>query len=273
MGGRVLSSPGPSRERIASTEPLPHWQHLNVLVAEDHPTYRALMGWLLQKLGLRHEQVSDGRLALAAICERPFDLVITDCQMPRMDGYRMTRAIRLLEQIKARPRVPVIALTANLVHDDPQRCRDAGMDAWLLKPLTLGQLREVLMHWLPGVPVVVPAASNQSSVLSAWPTRDSLIETFGSAQVVSQMLGSLLTEAWEDNALVDHARNTLDTSLMAERLHRLVGSLAFLGATELESRGSQLIEQLHDHGVLLNRSQLDAFLSDLRRYLAYLNTL
>lgn len=230
------------------------------------------MGWLLQKLGLGHELVSDGRLALAAICERPFDLVITDCQMPRMDGYRMARAIRLLEQIKKRQRVPIIALTANLVHDDPQRCRDAGMDAWLLKPLTLGQLHEVLLHWLPGLPVV-PSASNRSSVLSAWPTRDSLIETFGSTQVVSQMLGSLLTEAWEDNALLDHARNTLDTSLMAERLHRLVGSLAFLGATELESRGSQLIEQLHSHGVLLNRSQLDAFQSDLHRYLVYLNSL
>ncbi|MBT2372107.1 response regulator [Pseudomonas fluorescens] len=273
MGGRLLSSPGPSRELKASTDPPSHWQHLNVLVAEDHPTYRALMGWLLQKLGLRHELFSDGRRALAAICAQPFDLIITDCQMPRMDGYRMTRAIRLLEQIKQRQRVPIIALTANLVHDDPQRCHDAGMDAWLLKPLTLEQLCEVLMHWLPGPPVVVPPASKQPLVVSAWPTRDSLIETFGSTQVVSQMLGSLLTEAWEDNALLDHARNTLDTSLMAERLHRLVGSLAFLGATELESRGSQLIEQLHSHGVLLNRSQLDAFQSDLHRYLVYLNSL
>lgn len=184
MEGRVLSSQGPSRERIASTETPPHWQHLSVLVAEDHPTYRALMGWLLQKLGLHHELFSDGRLALAAICERPFDLVITDCQMPRMDGYRMVRAIRLLEHIKARVHVPVIALTANLVHDDPQRCRNAGMDAWLLKPLTLAQLREVLMHWLPGNPVVAPL-SNPSAMPIAGPTRDSLIATFGSSLVVS----------------------------------------------------------------------------------------
>ncbi len=272
MGGRSLSSPTPSRELIASSEPPPHWQYLNVLVAEDHPTYRALMGWFLQKLGLDHELVGDGRIGLATICARPFDLVITDCQMPGMDGYRMTRAIRLLEQIKARQRVPIIALTANLVHDDPQRCRDAGMDAWLLKPLTLEQLREALMHWLPGRSAV-SGASSQSSRLSAEPTRESLVETFGSTLVVSQMLGSLLAEAWEDNVLLDNARNTLDTSLMAGRLHRLVGSLAFLGATELESRGSQLIEQLHVHGVQLSLSQLDAFQGDLRRYLAYLNTL
>lgn len=87
------------------------------------------------------------------------------------------------------------------------------------------------------------------------------------------MLDSLLTEAWEDNALLDHARKTLDTSLMTERLHRLVGSLAFLGAMELESRGSHLIEQLHVHGVLLNLQSLDVFQGDLRRYLGYLNTL
>lgn len=273
MGGRLLSNPGPSRARIASTEPPPHWQHVNVLVAEDHAAYRALMGWLLQKLGLRHELFSDGRLALAAICARRFDLVITDCQMPRMDGYRMTRAIRLLEQIKARQRVPVIALTANLVHDDPQRCRAAGMDAWLLKPLALGQLREVLRHWLPAPSAGVPPASKPPAMLSARPTRDSLIETFGSSLVVNQMLGSLLTEAWEDNALLDHARSRRDTPLMAERLHRLVGSLAFLGATELEARGSQLIEELLNNGVLLNGSRFDAFQSDLRSYLVYLSEL
>lgn len=259
--------------QAASTEPLLHWQHLSVLVAEDHPTYRALMGGLLQKLGLRHELVSDGRLGLAAICARPFDLVITDCQMPHMDGYRMTRAIRLHEQIKARQRVPVIALTANLVHDDPERCRAAGMDAWLLKPLTLGQLCEVLKHWLPARSAGTPPASNQPAMLSVKPTRESLVELFGSSLVVTQMLGSLLTEAWEDNALLDHARNTLDTTLMTERLHRLVGSLAFLGATELESRGSQLIEEIHNKGVLLNGAQFDAFQSDLRSYLVYLSDL
>ncbi|MFC6297810.1 response regulator [Pseudomonas spelaei] len=268
----MLSSDVASQELMLMVPSPAHWRHLCVLVVEDHSTYRTMMGWFLQKFGLRHELVEDGRSALVAIARRRFDLVISDCQMPCMDGYTMARAIRLHERALGHGRVPIIALTGNLVHDDPQRCRNAGMDAWLLKPLTLEQLREVLMHWLPGPPHVQPPLS--PAMLSvAWPTRASLIEMFGSAQVVEQMLGSLLIEASEDSAALAHARMTLNPSLTAQRLHRLVGSLAFLGAADLEVRGSMLIAEVRAHGVVLNKPQLEAFQRDLVVYLTYLSTL
>ena len=258
-----------SRELTPSSAPPLHWQHLTVLVVEDHSTYRALMGWFLKKLGLGHHLVGDGQHGLAALAERPFDLVISDCQMPLMDGYTMSRAIRLREHANAQRRVPIIALTGNLVHDDPQRCRDAGMDAWLLKPLSLEQLHGVLALWLPGPATIAPRASAPVP----WPTRAGLIETFGDARVVDQMLTSLLCEAREDSAALAHARQALDAPLTAERLHRLVGSLAFLGVAELELRGMSLIERIHTQGIVLSKQQLDAFQEDLRAYLRYLGAL
>ncbi|WP_225923943.1 response regulator [Pseudomonas khavaziana] len=249
-----------------------HWRHHRVLVVEDHSAYRAMMGWQLDKLGLSHQLVENGSSAMAAIACRRFDLVISDCQMPVMDGYSLARAIRQREQDLGCERVPIIALTGNLVHDDPQRCRDAGMDAWLLKPLALESLRDMLMHWLPGAPA---ALCNQPPGVAAldWPTRDSLVELFGSPRVVDQMLRSLLTEAQRDTKALTHALNAQDASLTAERLHRLVGSLAFLGGAGLESRGSALISEVRAHGVAVNQRKLEFFQSDLAAYLDYLRGL
>lgn len=145
MGSLVGSTAGASHNLKPPTLPPFHWRQLSVLVVDDHSAYRLLLGGLLQKLGLGHETAADGYLGLVAFTTRPFDLVISDCQMPFMDGYSMARAIRQHECDTGMRRVPIIALTANLQNDSPKRCRDAGMDAWLLKPLTLEQLHAVLV--------------------------------------------------------------------------------------------------------------------------------
>lgn len=249
-----------------------HWRHRCVLVVEDHSVYRAMMGWLLQKLGLGYQLTENGHSAMTAIACKHFDLVISDCQMPIMDGYSLARAIRQREQTLGLERVPIIALTGNLVHDDPQRCRDAGMDAWLLKPLTLEQLRDVLMRWLPGERLQ-PSSLAVETLPAGWPTRASLVDTFGSEQVVDQMLGSLLVEAHHDTQALAHAQSALDAAQTAERLHRLVGSLAFLSRADLEARGGVLITEVRAHGVASTKSQLDAFQRDLVAYLDYLRSL
>ncbi|MCF5139793.1 response regulator [Pseudomonas edaphica] len=270
MGSLVGSTAGASHNLKPPTLPPFHWRQLSVLVVDDHSAYRLLLGGLLQKLGLGHETAADGYLGLVAFTTRPFDLVISDCQMPFMDGYSMARAIRQHECDTGMRRVPIIALTANLQNDSPKRCRDAGMDAWLLKPLTLEQLHAVLVRWLPGVDdryveqaAIVP--------LAGWPTRATLVATFGSEPVVDQLLETLLFEAWEDHRLLRHACATLNASLTAERLHRLVGSLVFLGGTGLEPMAVRLIEQVRSQGVAAHKVQLELFLARLYVYLEYLS--
>lgn len=248
-----------------------HWQHLKVLVVEDHPTYRTLMSLFLQKFGLSHEVVCNGQLALNACALSHFDLVISDCRMPVMDGYSMTREIRRRERAGGCRRVPIIALTANPGPEDFRRCEEAGMDAWLPKPLTLDQLRSVLEQWLPLPGVGVDTYS--PPVQSPWPTRADLIATFGDEQVVNQMLHSLRAEADADFAGLARACHLLDRGAAIECLHRLVGGLVFLGGVDLDTRAVKLIEQVRDHGIPFNQQALRQFEKDVLAYLRYLTDL
>jgi len=269
MVSQGASTAGASRKPDSPVVPAFHWQHMSVLVVEDHSAYRLLLCWMLQKLGVGHELATDGFMGLEAFTCRSFDLVICDCQMPFMDGYSMASAIRQHERVHGLMRVPIIALTANLQNDSPRRCRKAGMDAWLLKPLTLEQLHAVLVRWLPGSDV--PQAGRETAASASWPTRDTLVATFGSDAIVDQLLESLLVEAWEDYRVLLHACSTLNASLAAERLHRLVGSLVFLGGSDLESTATQLIEQVKSGGVASHTVQLQLFQARVCVYLEYLS--
>lgn len=272
MGSLVSSTAGASRKPKQPVAHSRHWQQLSVLVVEDHSAYRLLLGWLLQKLGLGHELTTDGFMGLVAFTSRPFDLVISDCRMPFMDGYSMACAIRQHERDHGLRRVPIIALTANLQNDSPQRCRDAGMDDWLLKPLTLEQLHAVLVRWLPGADGRHAGQVPTAPVVS-WPTRASLVTLFGSDLIVDQLLETLLIEAWDDQRVLRHASSTLNASLTAERLHRLVGSLVFLGGAGLEASAVRLIAQVQCDGVAAHKVALELFQARLCAYLEYLSEL
>ena len=119
-----------------------------VLLVDDHPVNRMLLKQQLQLLGLQVECANSGGPALALWRDGRYDLIITDCHMPEMDGYELTRAIRDVERLEARPRMPVIAWTANVLSEEKQRCQAAGMDAVLTKPTELAELRAKLQHWL-----------------------------------------------------------------------------------------------------------------------------
>ncbi|MGC6368881.1 response regulator [Pseudomonas sp. K2I15] len=272
MRPSVLAGDGPRQQTVPWRAPPAHWQHLSVLVVEDHQAYRALMGWFLQKFGLGYELAGDGQSALSAMSARPFDLVISDCRMPVMDGYSMTREIRRRESADGRLRVPIIALTGKLGPDDARRCLEAGMDDWLPKPLSIEQLRHLLERWLPQPSSVLHGPGTCLPSLS-WPTRAELIKTFGDEQVVNRMLHSLRHETEADYAGLVHACRVLNRHAMIECLHRLVGGLAFLGGTGLDARAGHLIEQVRDHGIRLNWRALQQFEQDLKVYLRYLTDL
>lgn len=265
----IPSGTGPGQDSSRPPSRRTDWQQLRVLVVEDHPAYRILLGWLLQKLGPGCEVFGDGRAALAAMALRHFDLVLSDCQMPVMDGYAMTREIRRRESAAQVGRVPIIALSANLEPDEIQRCIEAGMDAWRIKPLTFEQLREVLESWLPDL----AARDTRRRPTASWPTRASLIETFGSGEVVQRLLFSLVHEVQEDLAALAQAQISQDAAATAQRLHRLVGSVAFLGDARLEGRGRQLIAAVAQEGVAANSHSLSWLHQEVCRYLTYLKAL
>ncbi len=114
-----------------------------VLVAEDHPTNLHLLEQRLHDLGLQVHACTDGRQAFEAWQARAFDLVITDCHMPHMDGFALARAIRA-DACAVRAQVPIIALTASALDRTREACREAGIDHFLAKPVAAQELRGLL---------------------------------------------------------------------------------------------------------------------------------
>ncbi len=135
----------------------------SILVVDDHPVNRMLLKQQLEQLGIQAEVAAYGMVALSRWQAQHFDLVITDCHMPEMDGYELTRSIREIEQHEGRPRIPIIAWTANVLAEEELRCKTAGMDDMLTKPTELSELRAMLLKWLiePGgpTPAVSPVAA------------------------------------------------------------------------------------------------------------------
>ena len=118
-----------------------------VLVVEDNPVNWKVAVAMLGTLGYRAEVASHGLQALAAVDREDFSLVLMDCQMPEMDGFEATARIRARGDHKGR--VPIIALTANALDGDRERCLGAGMDDYLAKPVKLDDLRHAMEAWLP----------------------------------------------------------------------------------------------------------------------------
>ena len=115
-----------------------------VLVVEDNPVNREVVAAMLQKLNYESQLACSGKEALQMLAAGSYDVVLMDCQMPDLDGYETTRRIREWELVENRPRTPVVALTANALSGESEKCLAAGMDHYLSKPLSIEQLRAAL---------------------------------------------------------------------------------------------------------------------------------
>ena len=135
------SAPAPITAHVADSPA--SGRKLDILVAEDNAINQQLLRMILQKKGHRVVIAANGREALEAFESQSFDLVLMDVQMPEMDGIQATAAIRNLERGTGRAH-RIIALTANAMKGDEERCLGAGMDGYLSKPIQMDRLEEVL---------------------------------------------------------------------------------------------------------------------------------
>ncbi|MFN8586896.1 MAG: response regulator [Candidatus Eisenbacteria bacterium] len=137
---RAMATGAPSGPEAPSA---PRWR---VLVAEDNAINQKVAVRMLTKLGCRVDVGANGREAVDLWRQLPYDVVFMDCQMPEMDGFEATREIRRLEKPDGR-RTPIVALTANAMAGDRDRCLEAGMDDFVSKPVDEARLREALARW------------------------------------------------------------------------------------------------------------------------------
>jgi two-component system, sensor histidine kinase and response regulator len=195
----------------------------HVLVAEDNPISQQVARRMLESLGCRVDIAASGMEVLEASRDHRYDLVFMDCQMPEMDGYEATRTLRA-EEDGAR-HTPVVALTAGAMEGDAQRCLDAGMDAYLTKPVRLDDFRSALARWVPE-----PAEEESEPVvdLTVMPAlhgdrAGSLVELF------------LTTSQTQLEAM---HRSAADGEVQELRrlAHSMRGSAVYLGAARLAAR-------------------------------------
>ena len=265
------------------------WRGGRVLVVEDHPTNQGLMRWRLQQLGVAHDLVEEGRAALEALDAQHYDMVITDCRMPGMDGYALTREIRRREQAGGRARLPVIALTASAMQADIDRCHAAGMDDVLTKPVALAALRALLVHCLrpdladrrtptdaPDSAGPRPAPDTATPHVTA-PTADysglqldALAQRFGSPGVVRQLVDALRDSTLQDLADLDAAQAAGNSTAVQDLLHRLISGWAVLGAESLVAAIRQCMDEVHRHGLPAQADALAALRTTINAYLQQL---
>lgn len=218
---------------------------LRILVAEDHPVNQQVIAAQLAQLGYTADIAEDGEIALQMLAQHSYAALLTDLHMPRMDGYALARGQRAREAAEAAGcRLPIIALTADVMQGRAQACLDAGMDDYLTKPVLLRELRERLQAWVRRSPAPPEAVADSPCDAAAAPETDGLDEAPVDLALLRDCLGDdlpgiqhLLREFLRINTpLMGQLRDLMrsgDADGIRALAHRLLGSARTAGATRL----------------------------------------
>jgi two-component system, sensor histidine kinase and response regulator len=203
---------------------------LRVLLAEDNAVNQRLAVRLLEKRGIKAMVVGDGREALAAVEKQRFDVVLMDVQMPGMDGFETTAAIRAREA-RTGTHLPIIAMTAHALKGDRERCLAAGMDAYVAKPIRPEELFEAIdaLSRTSGSGIEQPAQQETKDVLDR---TAALAQMGGDTHLLAEMAALLLDDCPRQLSAIRAAVAHDDSKLAERAAHKLKGSLGILGAKE-----------------------------------------
>jgi len=215
-----------------------------VLAVDDYPVNLEVLTGQLEVLGVPVDTATDGLEALNKWREQSYALVLTDIHMPDMDGFELTRQIRAEEALtRSSRRTPIVALTANALKGEAERCLAAGMDDYLTKPLTLDRLRDAVERWLgadPAVATVLAAAPPGSAI-----DRSVIAQMFGdNPEMIERVLGRFVESGAR---LVDEILAASgDAKRLADLAHKLKGAARAAGAMRLGDLAA-ILEQSSDH--------------------------
>jgi signal transduction histidine kinase/CheY-like chemotaxis protein/HPt (histidine-containing phosphotransfer) domain-containing protein len=211
---------------------------LHVLLVEDNEVNQIYAREFLEQAGVKIDLAEDGLEALDRLARSPYDLILMDCQMPRMDGFEATRRIRREEE--ADSRVPIIALTAHAMRGDEEACREAGMDDYLTKPVDPERLLATIARWSRGKksgddspPIVRPCCDEGAS--EAFDRVTLLGRCRGDEGLARRLVEKLAGRLPDDLDGLQRALREGDETGVVEAAHKIKGSAAQLAAEELRA--------------------------------------
>jgi CheY-like chemotaxis protein/HPt (histidine-containing phosphotransfer) domain-containing protein len=230
---------------------------MRVLVAEDNAVNRKLVCAILRKRGHTVKAVEHGRAAVAAAAAGGFDAILMDLQMPEMGGLEATRAIRARED-PAGPRVPIVALTAHAMPGDRERCLEAGMDAYLAKPIEIDALITTIEglrrpaageppaaadpapESAPATPAPAPAPKPRATVGPTFDERDALKYTGGDRDLLREIIRIFRADVPSTMTRIARAVSGRDAGALRAAAHTLKGASATVGAARTRAHAAAL---------------------------------
>jgi signal transduction histidine kinase/CheY-like chemotaxis protein/HPt (histidine-containing phosphotransfer) domain-containing protein len=225
-----------------------------ILVADDYVTNQQVAFMHLTAAGIQVDLADNGQQAVDACRENDYDLILMDIQMPILNGFDATQAIRVLETAAGKPRTPVIALTANAMKGDEQRCLEAGMDGYLTKPVRRAQLLDTVDRWIgrpnagdndrpsPAEPSATPAPISDRVM-----DTETAVDEFGDAETVKLVAKQLIDNVEEQLRTIRESIVRQDRERIRREAHAIKGGAATMEAVAL-SRAAAHLEQLSPDG-------------------------
>jgi two-component system, sensor histidine kinase and response regulator len=255
---QVLTGNVPRKQKIAPVLPAsPTFSGHRILLVEDNPVNQRIAQRLLEKMAADVTLANNGAEALERIAESTFDAVLMDCQMPVMDGFTATRRIRELERQSGRgKRLPIIALTANVMTADRESCITAGMDAHLGKPIEPAQLTDCLSRYLK--PDIVQPEVDMSALHEI---------TGGDVEFEKELIATFVSSGDQCLAEILAALRVSDFDTIGKRAHALKGASANIHASGLAAAASSLETAARASSV----SEIDVLVQELTDRLQAVN--
>ncbi|HEX7114617.1 MAG TPA: PAS domain-containing protein [Steroidobacter sp.] len=257
----MQSQPIVTRGTLVSNEPPPRYS-CNVLLVEDNAVNQKVAVRFLERMGCKVRVADNGAEGVRAYTEGKFDVVLMDLQMPVMDGLAATRRIRQIEHEGGRDQTPIVALTANAMMGQLERCLEAGMNGFLTKPLDISRLHETFDRLGLGKPGTVPTSSHVQADRTPAPVDLARLNelTGGDAEFASELITTFTASGTQVLDEIAQALAAFDRPGLSRAAHKLKGASANVYADRL--RG--LCESLESQAAQVDQPRLHELIEQVR---------
>lgn len=248
---------------------------LSVLIVEDNVINQKVVVKMLERMKITPAMAMNGKEAVRMFLEKRYDLIFMDVQMPEMDGLEATKAIRSIEsKEKTGSHSIIIALTANAMQGDRERCLQSGMDDYLAKPIKQIDLETVIEKWQPDLPIGSLESFQQNGIAPQNiidPERIQQIQEIGDDSLLKELLSLYLQDLDQFASIITAAIQAENFQQIYESAHKLKGSSANLGISSIREACismESLAQQSNGTGVAGQFTAMQESMNGVRSYIS-----